>query len=175
MHTNFLSVHQSFSVEWVCIAIIMTMTVARMGADGFSMRRYFFIVKDEGPVATASYQEAQILRATRISSALILAMTNKWTDNSVSLVLFLRVLIWFTYSKATQRELATVVKIAPELVSILFLLFVIIFFYALVGGGHVFREKRRYRSIFEYNRSNVDAVDMRYNCKLSRCYDASLQ
>ena len=133
MHTNFLSVHQSFSVEWVCIAIIMTMTVARMGADGFSMRRYFFIVKDEGPVATASYQEAQILRATRISSALILAMTNKWTDNSVSLVLFLRVLIWFTYSKATQRELATVVKIAPELVSILFLLFVIIFFYALVG------------------------------------------
>lgn len=68
-----LSVDQSLIIEWACITIIVALMVARFGVDGLSLRRHFFLHREEsGVVDIVGYKEinfgAKMLRITRFLS-----------------------------------------------------------------------------------------------------------
>ena len=136
-----LSVDQSLIVEWICITIIVVLMVARFGVDGMSLRRHFFLHREEsGVVDVVGYKEinfgAKMMRITRLLSVTLLIggmISHQWLGTSRKSALFLRILITISLSKPMQRELGTVLRLIPEVSSIMLILFVVILFYGWIG------------------------------------------
>ena len=137
----FLSVEQSLIVEWVCISVIVVLMVARFGVDGLSLRRHFFLHREEtGAVDIVGYKEmnvgAKLLRFVRLVAVTLLIggmISHQTLGTSRKSALFLRILITFSLSKSMQREFGTVLRLIPEVSSIMLILFVVILFYGWIG------------------------------------------
>ena len=138
-----LSVDQSLIIEWVCITVIAVLMVARLGVDGLSLRRHFFLRRAESDlvdVAGSKNNEinfgAKLLRISRVVAVTLLIggmISHQWLGTSRKSALFLRILITFSLSKPMQQEMDTVILLIPEVSSILLILFVVILFYGWVG------------------------------------------
>ena len=135
-----LTVDQSLIVEWICITVIVMMMIARFGVNGLNLRRHFFLHQESALVDIFCNKKknfgAKLLRVIRFFAVALLIggmISHQWLGTSRNSGLFLRIIITFSLSKPMQRELGTVLRLVPEVSSIMLILFVVILFYGWIG------------------------------------------
>lgn len=122
-----LTLTQSLSIEWACVSFLFLFIALQVGRDGMSVLRFL------GP---GTGRSVQIVRNTQLGALLFLTVgmvSSKFFGSIRSVSLCLRIIIFVTFSKKSQREFVTVARMTPEVLSILFLLLIIILFYAWIG------------------------------------------
>ena len=119
-HSLFLYQHQSKIIESICISYVTFMTICRIGRDGFSMTRYL----RKGP--------AQTIRSLQLVSIVSIIFGLCCTQQSV-LQPFARLLLLSTLTTSVQQEAKTLIKVLPEVMNILVILFIYMVFWAFLG------------------------------------------
>lgn len=118
-NSMFLTVSQSRSIEWMCLAIILIFILLRIGRDGMSITRFL------RPGTSRHNRVAQLV-------CLIVMAIGLWTRRTHYQAYF-RLALLVSYSTAAQRDIQVVVRMFPKVVNILTLLFVFTLFYAWFG------------------------------------------
>lgn len=120
----FLNPKQSWNVEWACLIVLLFHTLLLVGRDG-SFGKFF--EKESG---------VRMIRVLQFGSEICLGLgmiLHSAFGWSRPLVLFLRLLIFISFSKDIQREIIVVIKIVSDISSSMFILLVVIAFYGWFG------------------------------------------
>ena len=138
--TNILTVSQSLKLEWLCMIVILTHTILSFGKDDFSLKNYFIMGSYESlnlDTLTSKYWKViRVVRFVRIGSILLLiggmSSFSLFSEHRPFAV-FLRMIIYVTYSYGVLRELLVAVEVIPSILSVATVLLMVNVFYALIG------------------------------------------
>lgn len=132
-----LTIAQSQYVEMACVGFIAVYLLLKFGDDGFEGKFFFYRgVK-------------RWMHCSQIIILMMLVMTV--TVGKTALNPFLRMAILGTFLRGFQREVSTLIEMIPEVLHVLYMLGIIIFFYAWFGvvifAGHSQADK--FPNLFE--------------------------
>ena len=126
-----LTISQARSIEIICVGLIIMHMLLQFGDDGFFPSFFFY----------RGYKRwVHISQCVIVSLLLLSISTHDTTFNP-----FLRMAILATYLKGVQRELVTLFKMTPHVMKVLFLLGVIVIFYAWFGVV-IFKDSKQGRT-----------------------------
>ena len=138
--TNIFTVEQSLKLEWICMVIILIHTALSYGKDDFSFRN-FFILKQFAPneLDTLTSKYLKVIRVVRIVRVIAIILLLKGMisfslfNEERYFAVFLRMVVFVTYSYGLLRELLVAIEVIPSVLSVSAVLLMVNIFYALVG------------------------------------------
>jgi two pore calcium channel protein, plant len=119
--TILLTVREALLVEWACSMVLGLLLMLQIGRDGMSMTRYLRV----GP--------ARWVRGIELMAVTQLLVSLFIVDDYRGLAPFIRILVFFAFHRSSQREFGTLIKLMPEVLWVLSLLFVWLAFFAWIG------------------------------------------
>lgn len=132
MGINFLTVSQAFSLEAIFSIVILIQTLLIFGRDGFFFKDFSSL--NLNTLTMDNLRITYVVRIVRLIAILwlVLGLITAGLD-SRPFAIFLRIILFITYSQITQQEIVTSIQMIPELVGVSFVLFLCTIFYAFVG------------------------------------------
>jgi hypothetical protein len=139
--TDYLDTSQAFKIEVALLLLIILHTLLCIGKDGLSLKKYLMFNLDDGKVDTLTsknMKNIRMFRMIRLISIILLAggLLSELFFASVEtrpLAVYLRLLMFISYSEGVQRELLIALELIPSLISVAVVLFMVIGFYGLIG------------------------------------------
>ncbi|CAJ1945081.1 unnamed protein product [Cylindrotheca closterium] len=110
-----LTEHQAHTLQLICVLILVSRILIRIGRNGFEMWRFF-------------HPEIRYANSLRLLSLILLCF-----KGTVMFHPFLRLLLLGSYLKDCQKEIVSLVKLIPDVVSIMVIVGAITAFYSVVG------------------------------------------
>lgn len=138
--TNILTVSQSLKLEWFFMIVILTHTTLCFGKDDFSLKNFFLIGSYQSfdlDTLTSKYLKViRVVRIVRMGAILLLLkgmIAYSFSSGIRPFAIFLRMILYITYSYGVLRELLVAVEVIPSVLSVAAVLLMVNVFYALIG------------------------------------------
>lgn len=135
--TNILNTNQSFMMEKFLVWVIAVYLIMKFSSYNFSMRKYF-AMDAYSTTSMTSYaltvknlKMSSFVRIVQSSSIVLLIIGLRSTYRPWSI--FLRIIVFITFSETAQEQTLIAAKLVPTLLSVSTVLFMVIFFYGMIG------------------------------------------
>ncbi len=141
VRSNYLTLTQAFTIEFILVSILCVHTLLCIAKDGFSIPSYLminFTGKGVDTLTSNNMKNIRLFRIIRLVSLILLAkglvVEALHPEETIrSFAIFLRIFLFISYSEGVQRELMIALEIVPQLASVGFVLFMVIAFYGMIG------------------------------------------